>query len=345
MDRSIRRWMVLRFSTALVVLSWVGRVHAEPSPDDRALATVLFQEGRTLMSTGNISEACPKLEESERLDPGGGTILNVALCHELEGRLARSWSEFNEAIVRARKDGRRDRELEAMDHARALQPRLSRLVVAVPAGARIQGLQIECDGRELGPGAWSTAMPIDGGEHVIRATAPGRAPFTTSVVINQERDAKTIEIPVLATPVVVVTPPTFSVAATTTPLVPAETSSPRSRRRLRWIAIGTAGVGVTVLGIAGYELGSALSKKSSSNADCIGDICGDTGLRLRKDAVSRGNLATILAVTGVALVGGGATLFFLGGPPSTPPQSSRVPTRFMLGAAPGALVTAIEGGF
>src|SRR5262249_28728261 len=74
-----------------------GRARAETSADDKALATVLFKEGRAMMARGDISLACPKFEESHRLDPSGGTILNLALCHEQQGLLARSWSELNEA--------------------------------------------------------------------------------------------------------------------------------------------------------------------------------------------------------------------------------------------------------
>jgi hypothetical protein len=64
------------------------------------------------LTEGRVSDACPKFEESHRLDPSGGTILNLALCHEKEGKLARSWSEFNEASAFARRDYRADREAE-----------------------------------------------------------------------------------------------------------------------------------------------------------------------------------------------------------------------------------------
>jgi hypothetical protein len=58
--------------------------------------------------------------------------LNLALCHEQEARLARSWSEFKEAMAVARGDSRRDRENEATTHVSALEPRLSRLTLVTP---------------------------------------------------------------------------------------------------------------------------------------------------------------------------------------------------------------------
>ena len=59
----------------------------------------------------SIHEACLKFEESQRLDPSGGTILNLASCHEREGRLARAWSEFSDAATMAIRDGKHEREV------------------------------------------------------------------------------------------------------------------------------------------------------------------------------------------------------------------------------------------
>jgi hypothetical protein len=324
---------------AMSTILWAtARVDAFPSADDKALATLLFQEGRGLMSEGRIPEACLKLQESQRLDPGGGTLLNLALCHEREGRLARSWSEFKEAEALAHGDGRRDREIEAANHVAELEPRLSRLTIVVPAGAQVEGLVVERDGRELGRGAWSTAIPIDGGKHVVRATALGRDPFTASIVIGKESDSRTVEIPVLATPVVVVT-------SSGPAMAPAPLTNQVTSAHLRWGGIGLTGAGVIALGVAGYVASTAINARDAANSDCFTDGCDAAGLSKRHDAVSRGDLATLLGIGGVALVGTGATLFYLGNRSSVPHQEARTPFRVSVGAAPGAVAAKIQGAF
>ena len=49
---------------------------------DEAAARVLFGEGRKLAAAGDYAAACPKFEESFRLDPGIGTGFNLADCWE-----------------------------------------------------------------------------------------------------------------------------------------------------------------------------------------------------------------------------------------------------------------------
>ena len=319
------------------ILCSAERVQAAgPSADDKALASILFREGRTLMAGGRIAEACVKLEESQRLDPSGGTILNLALCHEQEGRLARSWSEFKEAELVARGDGRRDREVEAASHVQALEPRLSRLTIVVPPGTRVEGLVIERDGREVGQGAWSMAVPLDGGEHVVRATALGREPFSTTFVIAAESEARIVEIPVLATPIVLVEP-SRGAAAPAAPLV--------TPARLRTAGIGAAGAGVVLLGAAGYALAMALNAKDAAKGHCFADGCDDLGVQQRNLAVSRGNLATVLSIGGAVLVGAGAVSFYLGRRARAPQPHAQATTRFMLSGAPGAFIGGVEGGF
>ncbi|HKO92106.1 MAG TPA: hypothetical protein VJU61_13175 [Polyangiaceae bacterium] len=321
---------------------------AEPSTEDSALATLLFDQGRALIAEGQVAEACLKFEESQRLDPGGGTLLNLARCHAQEGRLASAWSEFRAAQSMARDGGRPDREAEAAYQISALEPRLSRLRIMVPAAADLTGLVLERDGRELGRGAWSTAIPIDGGEHVVRATAPGRQPFTVTVVIAEEREQMTLQIPILAALAVRVPPPVIAPAARSHPAAPAEPMVEEEAEtftpaRLRGLGITSIALGVVAWAAGGYALATALDAKDAAEADCWADGCGATGMSKNSEAVSRGNWATALGITGAVLVGTGVTLFYFGQRNDTGEADSRIQTRFVVSAAPGAVMTAIAG--
>ncbi len=283
------------------------RAWAEPSADDKPLATALFETGRALMTEGRTAEACPKLEESQRLDPGGGTILNLALCHEQQGLLARSWSEYHEAIAFAVRDGRSDREQAAEAHVRGIEPRLSRLTIAVPESARIDGLRIERDGRVLGQVSWSIAVPVDGGEHVVRATAPGKAPFSTAVVIGAESDSRTVEVPLLAdAPVaplpaaIAPAPPVIVPPVNAGTLERVDDSRHGSRRRVIGWTIGAAGL--VQWGLAGYLGVRAFRLHADSNSACPDDRCTGLGAQLNDESRRAADASTVLSLTGLATV-------------------------------------------
>lgn len=171
------------FRWVLVLSLTTSAATAQSPSDSSALARELFAHGRTLMDTGDYAGACAKFAESQRLNPGGGTLLNLALCNEKQGKTATAWALFNQAIVLARRDGRSDREVFAKEHVDALAPSLSRLVIHVPKGARAPGLTLKLNGVEIGAAAWGTALPVDPGRQEISLSAPAKLPRSFSAEV------------------------------------------------------------------------------------------------------------------------------------------------------------------
>ncbi|HEX6276874.1 MAG TPA: tetratricopeptide repeat protein [Polyangiaceae bacterium] len=182
-------------AAALLFLSPAGRAQSQTGV---ALAETLYQQARDLMAEGRYDEACPKLEESQRLDPATGTLLNLASCHEHQGRLATAWFEYLDAVTLARRDGRPDRVAYAQGRLAELEPKLSRLTLVVPEAADYPGLELELDGTRIGKAARGVPAPVDPGAHVVEVRAPGRQSIKLSIEIGTVPEQKTLTIPELA---------------------------------------------------------------------------------------------------------------------------------------------------
>jgi hypothetical protein len=289
---------------------------AATGPDARAQSTdpvaaqALFDAGKKLMADRKFAEACPKFEESQRLDPAIGTHYALAECYEKAGRLASAWVAYLDVASDAGAQRRADREKYAKARAAALEPRLSRISVVVPAAARVPGLEIKRDGESLHEAQWSIPVPTDPGSHVIAAAAPGKVPFETTVVVHEEGKVLEVALPPL-TDAPSAPPPTPNA-----PQAPATTTeTPQGAggagqgphdlgtRRILALGAGVVGVGGVVVGsIFGLE---TLSKHSSALQQCQGNACSPAGLQDVSDGKSAGNVSTVaFAVGGAALVGG-----------------------------------------
>ena len=165
-------------------------------PQEQQLAQALFDEGRRLMDANRYGDACPKLAESQRLDPGGGTLLNLAICHEKEGKLATAKNDFDEALILSTRDGRKDRQKIAREHLAAIEATVPRITVVVAPPSELDGLEVKLDGLVLRRAAWGVATPVDPGSHVVEATATGRAPWSSTLQI-EAKQRKNVDVPVL----------------------------------------------------------------------------------------------------------------------------------------------------
>jgi hypothetical protein len=157
-------------------------------------ADAKFQEGRRLMAAGNTAEACARFAESYQLEASSGTLLNLALCHEKEGKTATAWAEYREAARVAQEQGRKDRAAAAYEKAAALDAKIPR--VTAVAAKQVTGLAVTSEARSLTDGGFGIAVPIDPGVHVVTATAPHHKSWTTTLQIA-EGEQRTLEIPAL----------------------------------------------------------------------------------------------------------------------------------------------------
>lgn len=299
---------------------------------DQAGATALFYEARNLMQKGNFKDACPKLEESLRLDYGIGTEFNLADCYEHVGKTASAWSGFLNVASQAKTQNQAQREKVARDRAKALEPKLPKMIIEVPAPP--PGIEVKRDGVIVGNAAWGTAVPVDPGQHKVVVTAPNKQPWETSVNATESNTTKVTvprELPnaaVAAAPPpaaakpataaapVVVAPPVRTTTAATTVSEPAPSSTPtdfpepvvergNTQRTLGWVA---SGVGLVGLGVgAGFGINS-MSKRRDSNDHCTGNLCDQDGVNLRDDAIRSGNVSTVATIAGGALLVGGIVL-------------------------------------
>ena len=286
-------------------------------------AQALFDDGKRLMGEGKFADACPKLAASQKLDPGAGTLMNLATCYEKNGQLASAWATYKDAAAASRSSGHADWETAARGRADKLQPDLARLVVNVPKESRVAGLVVERDGTPLDPAELSTPMPIDSGAHTIRASAPGKKSWSTPITVGGPRTSSTVSVPALEAE-------GGSGAAPLPPggdrnITPKPTGDEGSTQRLVGLVAGGAG-------IVGLGLGTVFGLKAKSTyndavSSCNADHqCTQSGLDKADDASSQATVSTISFIAGGVLLAGGAVLY-LTAPRAAPTTGSAAPAR------------------
>jgi len=291
-------------------------------------AEELFREGQALMQAGNFDEACPKLAESQRLDPGTGTLLNLAACHERQGKLASAWAEYNDAAALAQRDGRDDRVEFCKQHLAAIEPKLARLTINVAAGAAVPGFEVKLDDAVVGGPSLGIALPVDPGVHQISASAPGKRPWQASLTIRVGPSTDTVTIQALADAAAERAPVSAPIAGT------APTDDASAGKTQRYVAYGLGGLGVVAVGVGAAFGLTAISKNNESNdKGCFGNQCTAPAASLRNDARSAGTISTVAFSVGGAALAGGVVLFLTA--PSSKNPSNRASARVLLG--PGSI--------
>ncbi|MEO6598271.1 MAG: tetratricopeptide repeat protein [Polyangiaceae bacterium] len=319
----------VHFLLGVTVLSSSLHASAAGKPGgSQPAAEALFNQGRGLMAAGKFSEACPKFEASQQLDPGLGTMLNLAECYEKTGRTASAWAEYREAIPLARAAGSKVRLDLANERAQALQERLSTLTIRAMSGDDEDvHLEVRRDGVALQPAEFGSPIPVDPGEHVVEALAPGKQPWSAKVQVSGDAAKILVEIPNLQAPGVQAQPAsTLSSSLSTTP--PAADKPPSGGQQR--IGLVVTGVGVVGIGLGAFFGLQASSKWSEAKGKCTDYPYGCTSdaTDLRSSANSRATASTLAFVGGGVLVATGLVLYL-----TAPVKKESVALRFGPGSA------------
>ena len=279
-----------------VIMLLGAPARAGEAAGDVAAAEELFNLGRSLMAEGKYDQACPKLEASQRLDPGAGTLLNLAGCYEAAGRSASAWATYREAEGAAARSNRVDWQRTAHARAGALAGKLVHLTVRVPD--RAEGLVVATDGRTIEPAAIGVAVPIDPGPHTVAASAPGRRDWSQRIVVSANA-----EVTVPALEALPPAPPPPSVVA-------APPSSWSTQKTLGIFAMGVGAVTAIVGGAFGLTANGTYNDAIAD--DCRGNprTCTQTGLDNVASAHHRATASTVLFIAGGVVAAGGLVLFF-----------------------------------
>jgi hypothetical protein len=288
--RNARRAVLLG---ALASGSLTAATAAAQTETPAARADRLFREGKAALEAKRFAEACPKLAESQHLDPGTGTLLALGLCHEGAGATASALAELLDVVTASEKT-RPDRAALARQHADAVGLRLSTITVEVRPESRDHAA-ITLDGTALPPDKWSK-YPVDPGDHVLEAKVPNGTPWQKSLHVAPGPNTQVVAVPSLEAAAAAAPPP---------PVAP--TSGGSSRKTIGWIVAGS-GAGLVVLG--GVFGGLALSEHGSATSACPSSPCSNSS------GVSDENQAKTFAWVsdfgvGLGLVGVGVGTYFL----------------------------------
>jgi hypothetical protein len=293
-------------------------VHADSR--DPAAADALFRQGREAMKRGDLTTACPKFAESQRLDPAGGTLLNLAECEEKSGLLASAQQHYREASEVLSSDD--PRAAHSRKQAAALDKRVPRLTITA-AGDMPSGTRIRRDEVEMGPASLGAPLPVDPGRHVIVVSAPGRRDNKIAINLAQG-DTRTIEVE----------PGAVDESSSTTS-DSAEGSTSHPHHETTGLGLRTTGMIVGAVGVVGLGIGTAYalrarSKDLDSQAYCGGgaqlpdDQClpNTPGKDLSDQSRSAATVATWSFIGGGVALATGIVMIFAA-PSSSHATSSR----------------------
>jgi tetratricopeptide (TPR) repeat protein len=269
-------------------------------------AEALFQHGVELMKADQCAEAVPEFLKSNALDASAATLLNLGTCYARLGRKASAWKAYQKAALAAQSesnDALRERATQALS---ILGPTLTKVQIVTPKGSTALALRLNGEALSDYDGL---PIPLDPGQSVIEAAAPGREPWRKTVTADDVGATLVIEVPDLRTADL----PPPRVASQPQPQPQPQPPPPKPERALdlRVPAAVTGGAGLVALAIGtAFGLG-AQGTYSDSRSNCVGNRCTQAGIDQRDSARSKAAASTVLFSVGIAAVATGVVMWLV----------------------------------
>ncbi len=301
----VRAWRFAANCLLVMTFGLVPRLARAEGTSDKAAAEALYQLAQQLMSSGDYANACPKLDASNALDPGVGTLLLLGDCQEKLGKLASAWAAFKDAGQLAASHNDTERARLAEVRAAALKPRLVNVVYKVAAGNDVPGFELRQGGAPISRGSWGIGLPVDSGRYELVARAPGREDWHSTVEVPEKLEGPlVVHVPALRA-----APKRAQHASE-----PARASAPQpsdgSSQKTWGLVVGA--VGTAALITSGVMTWLAVQKNDDSKHRCDPanpNLCDRQGIDQRKDAQNMASLATGFAIGGAVVLAGGTILY------------------------------------
>lgn len=266
-----------------------------------------FRQGRKAMDAGDIKTACEKFQESQKLEPAPGTLLNLADCEERAGRVVQASEHYRLA---ASGFGKTDqRRAFALDKASTTSLRIAKVTFkpdpALPADATVHvgDTVFRKFGEEL---------PFDPGPLTVTVEAKGHDPKTTRLELEAGRK---IEVVLEVGPEVRVTSDGVRVIVRESDK-PATKSENTTQRTVGIVSMISGGVVLavgTALGVYALDRGAVYG----SHCNRTTNACDQEGLDAASSVSWLAPASTIAIVAGGAIGVAGVVLFL------TAPHGSR----------------------
>jgi hypothetical protein len=291
---------------------------------DVAAARNLAVEGMKLAQSGKCEDAIDKLERAEKLHHAPIVLGKLGECYVQQGRLVEGTEALRKMLREPLPSKPTPAIEQAYEHAQATldatTPKLAGVTVTVRAASDAD-VTTKLDGKLVSSAQLGVERPLDPGEHVLEASAPGFIKAEKKIVasagdklevsLELERDPNApAKSAAAAEPVPETTSTQAEPVRSNEPYVEASTAHAGPNHTAAYVAwtVGAIGLGVG----AGFGIAAWSGKKKLDDA-CSANVCPPNQSDRLDSAKLEGQVATI--GLGVAAVGAilGTTLFFAAG--------------------------------